>query len=351
DGAGHGRLRGLRHTSVANRPRRQPPAAAATPDAPADAPRTRPVVPDAGIAGRHAFRTTAGGVPAESVAALCRRGACDRRIRTRPGVPDAGIAGRHAFRTTAGGVPAESVAALCRIGVFVYRIRAAHEPRRNRQLPGSDAGNGQPSVFAFRTRRFDKNQSTRSSFARRAHPEADAGPGRLLTPRADMRTRILRAVSAMAISLALMAQADAQTPLPPPYNYDEPLPAAPRPAPAPQDMRLGAGKQTYRMPVYANRKLAGPLDDVRRVVVMLPDDRGDADRHYQHIDPLLQRDAGRRADTLVLALEFPGVVDTGHAGRPAWRKAAWQNGGLSVRASGRPGPVGAFQVLDDLLGW
>ncbi|OZI22203.1 hypothetical protein CAL18_11065 [Bordetella genomosp. 7] len=166
-----------------------------------------------------------------------------------------------------------------------------------------------------------------------------------------MRTRILRAVSAMAISLALMAQADAQTPLPPPYNYDEPLPAAPRPAPAPQDMRLGAGKQTYRMPVYANRKLAGPLDDVRRVVVMLPDDRGDADRHYQHIDTLLQRDAERRADTLVLALEFPGVVDTGHAGRPAWRKAAWQNGGLSVRASGRPGPVGAFQVLDDLLGW
>src|SRR5690606_8493500 len=233
-GAGHGRLRSLRHTPVANRPRRQPPAVAATPDAPPDEPRTRPVVPDAGIVGRPAFRTTAGGVLVESLATLRRA------------------------------------------GVFVHRIRAAHEPRRNRQLPGPDAGNGQPSVFTFCTRRFDRNQSTRSSFARRAHPETDAGPGRLLTPRADMRTRILRPVPAMAISMALMAQADAQTPLPPPYNYDEPLPAAPRPAPAPQDLRLGAGKQAYRMPVYANRKLAGPLDNVRRVVVMLPGDRGDA---------------------------------------------------------------------------
>ncbi|MBO9353584.1 hypothetical protein GG851_06220 [Bordetella petrii] len=153
---------------------------------------------------------------------------------------------------------------------------------------------------------------------------------------------------ALAVGLAVGA-ARAQTPLPPPYNYDEPLPQAPRPAPPWQDLALGEGKHAYRMPVYANRKLASPLDDIRRAIVVLHGDRRDARRYYQIIDALVQRDAARRADTLILALEFPTPIDAAYAGRPAWRKASWANGAPSVRVAGRPAPASAFQVLDDVL--
>lgn len=159
-----------------------------------------------------------------------------------------------------------------------------------------------------------------------------------------------RAAAGLALAWALSAGwARAQTPLPPPYNYDEPLPAAPRPAPPWQDLALGDARHAYRMPVYANRKLAGPLDDIRRVIVVLHGSRRDARRSYQDIDAVVQRDAARRADTLILALEFPTPIDAAYAGRPAWRKASWESGAASVRASGRPAPVSAFQVLDDVL--
>src|SRR5690606_39987681 len=101
--------------------------------------------------------------------------------------------------------------------------------------------------------------------------------------------------------------------------------------------------------VYANRKLAGPLADIRRVIVVLHGSRRDARRSYYDIDAVVQRDAARRADTLILALEFPTPIDAAYAGRPAWRKASWESGAASVRASGRPAPVSAFQVLDDVL--
>ncbi|MBV7486789.1 hypothetical protein [Bordetella sp. BOR01] len=164
----------------------------------------------------------------------------------------------------------------------------------------------------------------------------------------------LRPHTCAAAGLVLMlglsaAGAWAQTPLPPAYDYDEPLPEAPRAPPPWQDLALGEAKHAYRMPVYANRKLSGNLHDIQRVIVMLHGARRDASRYYQDIETLVQRDPARRADTLILALEFPTPIDAAYAGRPAWRKASWETGAKSVQAAGRPAPISAFQVLDDVL--
>ncbi|HYG43745.1 MAG TPA: hypothetical protein VEA17_12565, partial [Bordetella sp.] len=159
-----------------------------------------------------------------------------------------------------------------------------------------------------------------------------------------------RAASSLVLVLGIHAAAAwAQTPLPPPYDYDEPLPQAPRPAPPWQDLALGEARHAYRMPVYANHKLTGNLHGIRRVIVMLHGARRDASRYYQDIEALVRRDPARRADTLILALEFPTPIDAAYAGRPAWRKASWESGANSVQAAGRPAPVSAFQVLDDVL--
>jgi len=155
---------------------------------------------------------------------------------------------------------------------------------------------------------------------------------------------------AMALGLLLAGAAAAQTPLPPAYDYAEPPPQAPRPVPPWQDLDLGDARHAYRMPAYANRKLAGaPLKDIRRAIVVLHGARRDAGRYYQDIEALVARDPARKADTLVLALEFPTPIDAAFAGRPAWRKASWESGAKSIQASGRPAPVSAFQVLDDVL--
>jgi len=159
------------------------------------------------------------------------------------------------------------------------------------------------------------------------------------------------ALAGLALALGLQAgQAAGQTPLPPPYDYAEPLPEAPRPLPRWQDLALGGARHAYRMPAYANRKLAdAPLADIRRAIVVLHGARRDAGRYYQDIETLVARDPARQADTLVLALEFPTPIDAAFAGRPAWRKASWENGAKSIQSAGRPAPVSAFQVLDDVL--
>lgn len=158
------------------------------------------------------------------------------------------------------------------------------------------------------------------------------------------------AVVGLAVVLGVAAGGTAaQTPLPPPYDYDEPLPEAPRPPPPWQDLTLGPAKQSYRMPVYANRKLADQLGGIQRAIVVLPGARRDASRYYQDIQALVARDPARKADTLVLALEFPNPIDAAFVGRLAWRKASWQHGAPSVQAPGRPAPISAFQVLDDVV--
>ena len=75
----------------------------------------------------------------------------------------------------------------------------------------------------------------------------------------------------------------------------------------------------------------------------------DADRYYEYVTDLLERNPERARDTLVLAPRFSGSIDSGFAGMAAWRKASWEEGEDSVQAAGRPAPVSSFQVLDDLL--
>lgn len=161
----------------------------------------------------------------------------------------------------------------------------------------------------------------------------------------------LPAASLMLAALMAPLAAAAQTPLPDPYDYDEATPA-PKPAkPARwQTVELGKPGHRYKIPVYANRPLGkGELADIKQVVVMIHGVKRDADRYYEYVTDLLERNPERARDTLVLAPRFSGSIDSGFAGMAAWRKASWEEGEDSVQAAGLPAPVSSFQVLDDLL--
>ena len=56
-------------------------------------------------------------------------------------------AGQHERRGATGRLPAEPVAALRGARLFGARVPPAHEPRRDRQLPGHEAGNRQPHLL------------------------------------------------------------------------------------------------------------------------------------------------------------------------------------------------------------
>ncbi len=162
--------------------------------------------------------------------------------------------------------------------------------------------------------------------------------------------RGLSAMLVLAAGLAPLA-ARAQTPLPDPYDYDETVPAPKRAVPLRwQTVELGKPGHRYKMPVYANRKLGSDdLRDIKHVIVVIHGVKRDADRYYETIDELLTRNPQRARDTLILAPRYSGSIDSGFGGMAAWRKASWEDGEDSVQAAGRPAPVSAFQVLDDLL--
>jgi len=133
--------------------------------------------------------------------------------------------------------------------------------------------------------------------------------------------------------------------------YIEHLPP-PRTAPlAWQRLELGAPGRRYPFAVYANRRLDVPDDlrGIRRVVVVIHDERREADAAYGTVTALFAGNRARAADTLVLAPKFAGPVGAGLGAMPAWRRTGWMDGEPSLAAAGRPAPVGAYQVLDDLL--
>ena len=149
----------------------------------------------------------------------------------------------------------------------------------------------------------------------------------------------------MLAALITPLAAAAQTPLPDPYDYDEATPA-PKPAkPARwQTVELGKPGHRYKIPVYANRPLGkGELADIKQVVVVIHGVKRDADRYYEYVTDLLERNPERARDTLVLAPRFSGSIDSGFAGMAAWRKASWEEGEDSVQAAGRPAPVSSFR--------
>ncbi|WP_459614699.1 hypothetical protein [Bordetella sp. 2513F-2] len=135
-----------------------------------------------------------------------------------------------------------------------------------------------------------------------------------------------------------------------PYIEHLPAPPAP-PPPAWQHLQLGPAQQRYRFPVYASQQLDKPaaLAGIRRVVIALHGARRDARQAYDAVTALYGRNRDRADDTLVMAPRYPTPVEAGFAGMPAWRRGGWADGEPSMAASGRPPPVGAYQVLDDLL--
>ncbi|OZI23484.1 hypothetical protein CAL26_08550 [Bordetella genomosp. 9] len=152
----------------------------------------------------------------------------------------------------------------------------------------------------------------------------------------------MRLVFCLLLALCAAASARAQDDSGPPRA----------PAPAWQTVQLGAHGHRYPFPVYASRPLtAANLAHVTHVVVILHGVKRDADHYYQTAAGLLETNPGAMEDTLVIAPKFAAPIDRGFERMPAWHKDRWIAGGDSVKASGRPAPIGSFEVLDDLLEW
>jgi hypothetical protein len=121
-------------------------------------------------------------------------------------------------------------------------------------------------------------------------------------------------------------------------------------APPWQTIQLEHRSQRYPFAVYASRALTpGTLAHIRHVVVMVHGVRRDADHYYETAAGVLWQDPDALQDTLVLAPRFVSTVDRGFAGMPAWQRGRWIDGEESAKVAGRAGPVGSFDVLDDLL--
>lgn len=160
--------------------------------------------------------------------------------------------------------------------------------------------------------------------------------------------------------LLLAASAGAAAQAPGPSNpYGDPysdLYASPSPAPEPsplvsQRMELGPQGHRYPFPVYASLPLNSPdsLRKVRRLIIVVHDERRDARLSLRAIAALYAGQAGPETDTLIVAPRFPSMVDAGFRGMPAWRRTGWMEGLPSVAARDRPLPISSFRILDDLL--
>jgi hypothetical protein len=167
-----------------------------------------------------------------------------------------------------------------------------------------------------------------------------------------MRLRARHTFLAGALLLAC-ATSNAAPPLVQVDPYADPytnsLPT--RSAPAWQRIDLGAKGHRYTFPVYASHPLNKPLalQKVQRLVIVLHDERREAERSFEAVTALYAGQAQHEERTLVVAPRFPGSVDAGFGGMPAWRRASWMDGLPSMAQQGRPAPVGSFQVIDDLL--
>lgn len=162
---------------------------------------------------------------------------------------------------------------------------------------------------------------------------------------------LLGALVAAAAGVGAVCTARAQTPLPDPYDYDEPRPAPVKVAtPRWQPVELGKPGHKYKIAVYSNRNFTRDnLKGIKRVLVVVHGVKRDADHYYATVAALLAANPALASETLVLAPKFAGTIDSGFGGMAAWHKSSWSEGADSVQATGRPAPVSAFQVLDDLL--
>jgi len=134
----------------------------------------------------------------------------------------------------------------------------------------------------------------------------------------------------------------------PPIDHTE-VSAAPS-LPDTQTLTLGNGPaKSYPLPVYANFKLNYDVKNIRRAIIVLPSTRHQAGQHFLDVSALAQNNGDRRDETLIISPLFPSPIERGFSRMPAWRKSNWKMGENSIQAEGRPAPVSAYHVIDDLV--
>jgi hypothetical protein len=164
------------------------------------------------------------------------------------------------------------------------------------------------------------------------------------------RAFISRSGVSLGVILSLYAACTfAQTPLAPLHHYEVSRPTAAPSLPDWQYVTLGKAPHSYRLPVYASTKLNQDLTNIRHVIVVLPNTRHRPGQHYLDVAALVQNDPSNKTDTLIISPIFPSPIEQSFARMPAWRKASWKTGEPSIQADGRPAPISAFQVLDDMI--
>lgn len=132
--------------------------------------------------------------------------------------------------------------------------------------------------------------------------------------------------------------------------YGDPI-VAPRAAP-PQwkPLKIDPPGHRYAFPLYSSKNLErDDLRGIRRLVIVLHGVKRNAASIHGTVTALFAANPERAEDTLVIAPKFASAIDAGFAAMPAWRRASWEDGELSMQARGRPAPVSSLQVLDDLL--
>ncbi|MGK0569931.1 hypothetical protein [Bordetella bronchiseptica] len=167
------------------------------------------------------------------------------------------------------------------------------------------------------------------------------------TPRAPMVSGLFRIGALLAAGL-LCGGAWAQDAEADPYG--DPI-VAPRAAP-PQwkPLKIGPPGHRYAFPLYSSKNLErDDLRGIRRLVIVLHGVKRNAASILGTVTALFAANPERAEDTLVIAPKFASAIDAGFAAMPAWRRASWEDGELSMQARGRPAPVSSLQVLDDLL--
>jgi hypothetical protein len=123
-------------------------------------------------------------------------------------------------------------------------------------------------------------------------------------------------------------------------------------APPWQTVQLGPHAHRYPFPVYASRTLtADNLAHIEHVVIIVHGIKGNADSYYETAAGLLWLNPAAMDTTLVIAPKFAGAIDHGFEHMPVWKHQRWIADGDSIKAAGRPAPIGSFDVLDDLLQW
>lgn len=89
------------------------------------------------------------------------------------------------------------------------------------------------------------------------------------------------------------------------------------------------------LPLYSSKNLErDDLRGIRRLVIVLHGVKRNAASIHGTVTALFAANPERAEDTLVIAPKFASAIDAGFAAMPAWRRASWEDGELSMQARG-----------------